>query len=1167
MSASSDSVLAAKFSPILILTEETGRKWGDIRVLRPERVEIIDAQSADSIRFQVYNHLGQKIGGVRRWRSLDHTNWQPPPASIDFAQNRFAFLTRKYTGRPFLDGTRYAHGQYHISSYFDYPGKGPGVWNDTYFGSGSQSGSHPDNTNTAYVHIYETTHEAYTDSVTVIQYFYFYPYNHWWNRHEGDWQRVHVVVNSRNPNDVNIEVLGVEYLIHKAHLSYYKNFPITYNLLGQTVEDSGRTYPDLTSRFVFNPRRNITLSQGSHPVVYVGAGSHASFPAGGKIRIYDKDVFERGIEIHERMTHTGLVLSTQADGSHGDLWESYDLVVLPEPDPTNANNMGLVDGMSWLGADVLWGTPSVDSPDSDIPVIGQQGNESPQGPYHKGWEELKFFRQGSTGGDFKFLFIDSGHPFRYKDVPDSYHHWTIIGQESWNETASASDDTLSLSGDVVVFPGATLTINAGTVVEFEPGSDRHQFSAGSTGVADRTEIFVYGTLVANGTVRDSVRFQKSDTAWQGASAWGGIRIMEGGSVTLHHTGLRDHSRPRIGPTGLSAHAGRGEATLRWDNQSLSDPSITGWEYRTKPESATQWGDWTAVSGRATRETLVSNLAHGVLHQFEVRAVNTTGGGPASAVSVALLQVVFVSSSYTLIEGGQAVAAGPVGLAEDPSQAYRRARVTVQLTPAPSAAVRIPVAVAPGSSGYEVDDLDAAGLLFSASRTSASFVIRAVRDPDTEDESIGLSFGTLPAGVVAGVPSSSTVTIYDTPEPADEPDGDAGSRPDDVAVDRPEALRHRRLAVLGAACGDDPGHLGYDRRQRGVDDRGHGAEPDRRQAVQLPGAGLHARVRRGLRNGEGDAHRPAGDGLQRGGGAGLGRSRHRGPVGLADPASAVAGRDIQLVYGACRRGGDACGPGSEERPGVPVRGAGAERGGGGAGSVSLEDDASVYLAGGGDAEGEPVVAAERGGRVEPVVDVAAGGRGGDGDAERPGRAACATPRGSGNGGGRPRRQWTAVDGATSSSHAPSDRGPGLHAAGDGGLHRPARPRPARRERGHRGGGGGSAGCAAALPGGGRRQTGVVDLGGAGVDGAGCPCWAITTGRSSPGDTTGWVEFQKSWTRYQPNRICATGCRYTFEVRARNRGGGGGVGGHDGHAGGGATWRRGTSRRCPATGRWR
>ena len=178
VNVATDSVLAAKFSPILILTEERGGKWGDIRVLKPEPVGIIGAQSADSLRFQVYNLLGQKIGGIRDWRSLDFNSWQPPPSTIDFSQDRFAFLTRKYTGRPMLDETRYAYGQYLISSHFEYPGEGPTVWNDTYFGSGSQSGSHAANANTAYVHIYETTHDAYTDTVTAIQYFYFYPYNH-----------------------------------------------------------------------------------------------------------------------------------------------------------------------------------------------------------------------------------------------------------------------------------------------------------------------------------------------------------------------------------------------------------------------------------------------------------------------------------------------------------------------------------------------------------------------------------------------------------------------------------------------------------------------------------------------------------------------------------------------------------------------------------------------------------------------------------------------------------------------------------------------------------------------------------------------------------------------------------------------------------------------------
>ena len=89
-------------------------------------------------------------------------------------------------------------------------------------------------------------------------------------------------------------------------------------------------------------------------------------------------------------------------------------------------------------------------------------------------------------------------------------------------------------------------------------------------------------------------------------------------------------------------------------------------------------------------------------------------------------------------------------------------MTVQLTPAASARVRIPVEVTSRSSGYKVGNLDAAGLLFRPDSTSASFVIRAERDADTVDARIELSFGTLPAGVVAGAPSTSTVTVYDTP---------------------------------------------------------------------------------------------------------------------------------------------------------------------------------------------------------------------------------------------------------------------------------------------------------------------------------------------------------------------------------------------------------------------
>ena len=45
--------LAEMFSPILILTEETGGKWGDIKVIKPEPVEIMGATSAGNIWFEL----------------------------------------------------------------------------------------------------------------------------------------------------------------------------------------------------------------------------------------------------------------------------------------------------------------------------------------------------------------------------------------------------------------------------------------------------------------------------------------------------------------------------------------------------------------------------------------------------------------------------------------------------------------------------------------------------------------------------------------------------------------------------------------------------------------------------------------------------------------------------------------------------------------------------------------------------------------------------------------------------------------------------------------------------------------------------------------------------------------------------------------------------------
>ena len=425
--------------------------------------------------------------------------------------------------------------------------------------------------------------------------------------------------------DTTANVIGVEYSFHGAHLSYYEDYVYEFYVPPGVGNSGGGFYTlkkaDLTDSFVFNPQVNVKLSQGTHPVVYVGAGSHGSFPVGGRLRIYD--AFGRFQERDEAMTHTGLVLSTQADDSHSNLWESYNLVVLPEPDPANTtNNMGLDSTMSWLGAEVKWGTRYVDSPRSEYPVFGAKGNDSPKGPYYAGWEKLKFFRKGSTGPDFL------EHPFRYSDLPNSYHHWTVIGAESWGDLSTAVVDTVSLSGDIVIFSGATLTINPGTIIEFAPGSDRHQFSKeGVDSSDDLIEIFVYGTLTTGSstegwTTADSILFQRNDLDGSG-EAWGGIHVMAGGTATLSYTRISDTRRGK--PTDLTAEPVDGQVghiELTWTNP--DDSSIPQWEYQQKAGSA-DWGPWMPMPGStsSTSSHIVEGLTIGVSYQFKVRGLNRT----------------------------------------------------------------------------------------------------------------------------------------------------------------------------------------------------------------------------------------------------------------------------------------------------------------------------------------------------------------------------------------------------------------------------------------------------------------------------------------------------------------------------------------------------------------
>ncbi len=259
-----------------------------------------------------------------------------------------------------------------------------------------------------------------------------------------------------------------------------------------------------------NFRNYISIVGNANPVIYVGAGSHANLPRPG---IYTR---AGGAE---NLTPHGIVLHPTISRPIPNIAESYKLVMLPDPFPNVNNsgqalveNMGLEPEMSWLGADLLWGTPMVDSPGANFESLGcmrlfgsqrlkrcfDAYNDAPRGPFYTRWRS-----------------IDTRDEDWSKDnVPEGeFHHFPIVGDVTWS-------GTVSLRGDIVIFPGATLTIASGTAIEFEPEEDIHQFPVHGDADNDLAEVFVYGTLTTE--TGNQIQFRKkSGTSWQGNYAWGG----------------------------------------------------------------------------------------------------------------------------------------------------------------------------------------------------------------------------------------------------------------------------------------------------------------------------------------------------------------------------------------------------------------------------------------------------------------------------------------------------------------------------------------------------------------------------------------------------------------------------------------------------------------------
>ncbi len=500
--------LAKLFSPILILTEHPTRK--DRKVIFPEPVEIMGVTSVDSLWFHFTDeesHILPDLDLSYQNLSTSERNdliafYQRQYPDINFSQNKFASIPEVLTfdTEQSIRGTSVGG----VRAHFEYPGvredndEGTSKnWYHYYFSTTHpKRGDHPNFPHTAYVHIFDEGGQV------VIRYYYFYPFNDWQNNHEGDWPHINVIVTSHDPNVA--ELVGIDYTFHGNGL--------TYNSIGERV---------------FDPQKDFAPAEGgTHPVVYVGAGSHGGYPTGGNYKDPGGHAIDLGpIEAggwDEGMTKSGVVLSTRVEDTNPDVAQSYDLILLPNPDPGQPNK-GLTSEMSWLGSEARWGTLEVHSPGSGLPFErAQQLNDSPVGPFHKdswgtsgasGYSKREVPYGKFPSPDPRSSPRDDEHSKRW------FQQFPIVQNVTWR-------DTIKLIGDIVVYPGATLTIDAGTTIKAYPNRDIHSMKD-----SNRVDIINHGTIIANGTSSQPIVF-RSDSSTPASGHWYGIR--NHGDLTMSH---------------------------------------------------------------------------------------------------------------------------------------------------------------------------------------------------------------------------------------------------------------------------------------------------------------------------------------------------------------------------------------------------------------------------------------------------------------------------------------------------------------------------------------------------------------------------------------------------------------------------------------------------------
>ena len=202
-------------------------------------------------------------------------------------------------------------------------------------GSGRQSSAYPV---TAYAHL--TTDEA--SGRTALQYWLFYYYNDSYNKHEGDWEMVTVVLDAeQQPEFVTV-----------------------------TAHHGG------TRRLW----ENVHVVQDTHPAVYVARGSHANYFVGPELYPITFQFFTRRVSAYDRTGSEGPVIPQ--------------VVLIPSRQELLANPDAYPE-LHWLRFEGNWGEQAFQA-DFGGPVgpadKGEQWEKPVQWAEEQPWDEEEWYR-------------------------------------------------------------------------------------------------------------------------------------------------------------------------------------------------------------------------------------------------------------------------------------------------------------------------------------------------------------------------------------------------------------------------------------------------------------------------------------------------------------------------------------------------------------------------------------------------------------------------------------------------------------------------------------------------------------------------------------------------------------------------------------------------------